>query len=261
MCRSASVSSRPNSDLSQKVPCRSSTRSIYHHPSSTIANSSNNTNYQPLSNTMSSLRTTRLVASNSLAHLTAYRRCPHAASRSYATAPKPSSKATAAKLNTARKKAAARKTNDDTLENDSLAARTPLKRPSSDGLGVPSASPPPSLSSKQGASRSAAAKGSNGTTGGTLGDVTPAEAERKEAMLREARQARADRTRVEEERQRSERAYEEKKGLLKWRYMRVVVGLPLVVVLSWELWNRCESLLSCSPYSISQLGLFYGFGW
>lgn len=182
---------------------------------------------------MSSLRTTRLLTSTRLARLPPYSQCPHALSRPYATKPNP--KATAAKLNNVRKKAASRKT-DDKLENDSLAARTPLKRPSSDGLGVPSASP----SAREPAS--VKGKASSGDDR-AIADVAPAEAERKESRLREARQARQERTRAEEERRRGEREYEEKKGGLKKQYLRLVIGLPIFGVLSWVLWNRCELLL------------------
>lgn len=54
-----------------------------------------------------------------------------------------------------------------------------------------------------------------------------------------ARQARKDNEREELEKKEGKKEYEEKKRRLKGGYMRVVIGLPIMGVLSWELWERC----------------------
>lgn len=187
-------------------------------------------------------------AAPTIARQCAFSRCYATKSSPSKTAAKPTPKATAAKLNSVRKKAASRKV--DIEENDNLAARTPLKKPSSDGLGVPSASASPA-SSKASSSNSEALPEEITPPGSS--DVDPAaaekaasgrsahaEAEKREALLRSARLNRADRVSEVAERDREEKEYGEKQKRLKSLYMRVVVGLPFVIVLSWKLWERCE---------------------
>ena len=244
---------------------------------------------------MSSTRASRLIISRAFLWQSATptgRHCVGAA-RCYASSPaspkntsksstaKPNPRATAAKLNSVRKKAATRKV--DLEENDSLAARTPLKKPTTDGLGVPSASPSSASSNKSGW-RSWLPGGSShdASANSPLGDgVSPAageadllspkrraeiraqvaqemdrtreqhkeyqnmtpekQAEFRERRLRMARESRADKLRMEEERAEQERQQDEKRARLKSLYMRLVIGLPFVIVLSWHLWKRCKS--------------------
>lgn len=192
---------------------------------------------------MLSPRTFRPLATQVFPRPTPARQC--ATPRCYATQPKPTPKATAAKLNNVKKRAASRKI--DLEENESLAARTPFKKPTTDGLGVPSASPSATSTSASPASTGTSAETRNvGSEAAEWADAQTAL--RKEELLKRGRQARMDKEREEEARREGEKGREEKRRKLKGGYLRVVVGVPFVGILSWELWQRCKFGLRWSWY-------------
>ncbi|KAG9258360.1 uncharacterized protein F5Z01DRAFT_194190 [Emericellopsis atlantica] len=123
-------------------------------------------------------------------------------------------------------------------EYDDIAARAPLKKPSTSGLGIPSAVPSsskkPNLSPRSSRDRPDAA-----TTDAqaTMGEAA-ALAERREAQLRYVR---LQRIKAEEQARglaTGEKTYDQRYKELSRRWLGGMVGLPLLLVTSYYLFDR-----------------------
>jgi hypothetical protein len=142
----------------------------------------------------------------------------------------------------------------------SIASSTPLRKPSTTGLGVPSKSPSSSprattANTSPGATttRVSPPLGGNNTSTSTIsqasaaqGDAAAAAAVRaaaaREAKLRAARDRRIDRTAEEEAKKAGEAAYKKRYRGAAWRWTRTMIALPVLLVTSWYLFDRCEYL-------------------
>ena len=191
----------------------------------------------------------------------ARQRCSTATTRWYATAaPKtPKASATSKKKTAATTQSAASwlkaksKTSPNSppsyVEEDSIAARTPFKKPSTTGLGVPSKSPsapakPPLL--KPSSTGRPTQPVTPGAVPLTAGDAA-GRAEKREAQLRTARLRRVDQEAQQAAQEEAERAYKERyKGAAR-RWVSGMIAMPILLVTSWYLFDRRESS-ACAPW-------------
>jgi hypothetical protein len=203
---------------------------------------------------------TRFSPSSSSASL-AQKRC-------YATAkpktPPPPSKATKTASSYAKSRSSATKMGGGGGggAEPSIASSTPLRKPSTTGLGVPSKSPSSSprattASTSPGATttRVSPPLGGNNTSTSTISQASAAQgdaaaaaaaavraAAAREAKLRAARDRRIDRTAEEEAKKAGEAAYKKRYRGAAWRWTRTMIALPVLLVTSWYLFDRCEYL-------------------
>jgi hypothetical protein len=145
-----------------------------------------------------------------------------------ATAPKTSKpRATVTNTTTAGAKAGA---------SSSIAAATPLRKPSTSGLGVPSASPAASPA----ASPVSSSIPTSTTPAAAATDDGSALAAAREETLRTARLRRIDREKEAARQEEKERDYKERYDGAAKRYKLVVTALPILLVTSYFLFQQCE---------------------
>lgn len=169
------------------------------------------------------------------------------AARCYAT------KRTTTKAATAPKKSTPRATVTKTTSSggkagvsSSIAAATPLRKPSTSGLGVPSKSPaassvssPPPLSSS--------IPTPSTTPAASTDDGSALAAAAREETLRTARLRRIDREKEAARLGEKERDYKERYDGAAKRYKLVVTALPILLVTSYFLFQQCECSSNCAP--------------
>lgn len=118
-----------------------------------------------------------------------------------------------------------------------IAAATPLRKPSTSGLGVPSRSPAASPASSPPVSSSIP---TSTTPGAATTDDGSALAAAREETLRTARLRRIDREKEAARQEEKERDYKERYDGAAKRYKLVVTALPILLVTSYFLFQQCE---------------------
>lgn len=171
------------------------------------------------------------------------------AARWYAT------KRTTTKAATAPKKSTPRATVTKTTSSggkagvsSSIAAATPLRKPSTSGLGVPSKSPAASSVSSPPLSSSIPTPPT--TPAASTDDGSALAAAAREETLRTARLRRIDREKEAARQGERERDYKERYDGAAKRYKLVVTALPILLVTSYFLFQQCECSSNCAPGSV-----------
>lgn len=191
---------------------------------------------------MNSTSISRSLVSKTVSPLSAATATRCTATRWYATTgPRtPKTSATTKKITTATK-TSSRASNG---EEESIAARTPLRKPTTTGLGVPSKSPSALL--KPSPAKSSTSKHaqsiSPSAVSSTEGDAEE-KAERREAQLRIARLRRVDQEAQQAAKEEAEKAYKERYNGAARRWVSGIIAMPILLVTSWYLFDRREFIL------------------
>ena len=164
-----------------------------------------------------------------------------ATTRWYATAGSRTPKTSAA----TKKKTTTAKTSSKTFhgEEESIAARTPLRKPSTTGLGVPGKSPsaPPRPTPSRSSTGKPVQPISPGAVPPTVGDAAE-QAERRESQLRTARFRRVDREAQQAAKEEAERTYKQRYDGAARKWVSGIIAMPILIVTSWYLFDRRESV-------------------
>ncbi|KAL6849710.1 hypothetical protein ACO1O0_009253 [Amphichorda felina] len=190
------------------------------------------------------LATSKAMLSKSLPVTTA-QRCT-AMTRWYATSRTPKTSAAT------KKRTATTSSKAFDGEEESIAARTPLRKPTTTGLGVPSKSPsaPPKPPASKPSNGKPVRPISPGAVPPTVEDAAE-QAERRESQLRTARLRRVDQDAQQAAKEEAQRTYKERYDGAARRWVSGIIAMPILLVTSWYLFDRLA--LGNQPKSIPKV--------